>query len=369
MEMIKVFLAEDEALLRRGLREGIDWEGNGFIFAGDAGDGEYAYPQILRSKPEILITDVKMPFMDGLELARMVKKALPEIKILILSGHDDFSFVKEGLEIGISDYLLKPITPQKLLEALKKTKESIEEEREKSRLLERYFTSYETYTKFLECTDYAGVDRKVIGSFLRLGAVSETERFIEEYFSAIGSHNYASLLLRQYIAMDIFYCVQRFLADQGERGEEEEGGTRDLRMLLKSMDTVENTKEYLKRLFKAALEKRDEGFANRYGRMIEQAKAYIEENSADEDFSLNKAAAYIGISPSYFSSIFKQETGENFVEYLTKTRIEKACALLRSTKLRTSEVGERVGYGDSHYFSAIFKKIMGKTPKEYRNER
>lgn len=84
---------------------------------------------------------------------------------------------------------------------------------------------------------------------------------------------------------------------------------------------------------------------------------------------MNKIAAHIGISPSYFSSIFKQETWENFVEYLTKTRIEKACVLLRTTKLRTCEVGERVGYNDPHYFSAIFKKTMGKTPKEYRNEK
>ena len=79
-------------------------------------------------------------------------------------------------------------------------------------------------------------------------------------------------------------------------------------------------------------------------------------------------AAQIGVSPSYFSSIFKQETGQSFVEYLTKLRIEKACELLRCTTLRTSEIGAQVGYNDPHYFSATFKKIMGQSPKEFKND-
>lgn len=80
----------------------------------------------------------------------------------------------------------------------------------------------------------------------------------------------------------------------------------------------------------------------------------------------NRIAAHIGVSPSYFSSIFKQETGTTFVEYLTKVRIDKACELLRCTNSRTAEIGEQVGYSDPHYFSATFKKVMGQSPKDYR---
>ena len=88
--VIKIFLAEDEAIIRRGIRDSIDWEANGLEFVGEAGDGEYAYPLILKTEPDILLTDVKMPFMDGLELSRLVKKSLPNIKIIILSGYNEF---------------------------------------------------------------------------------------------------------------------------------------------------------------------------------------------------------------------------------------------------------------------------------------
>ena len=88
--MLKVFLAEDEIVMREGIKNNIDWQGEGFEFVGDAGDGELAYPIIQKTRPDILITDIKMPFMDGLELSRLVKHELPETKIILLSGYDEF---------------------------------------------------------------------------------------------------------------------------------------------------------------------------------------------------------------------------------------------------------------------------------------
>ena len=107
--MVKVFLVEDEAIIRHGIRDNIDWASHGFEFAGEAGDGEYAYPLILKAQPDILVTDIKMPFMDGLELSRLVKKTLPRTRIIVLSGYNEFEYAKEAIKIGISDYLLKPV--------------------------------------------------------------------------------------------------------------------------------------------------------------------------------------------------------------------------------------------------------------------
>ena len=366
--MIKVFLVEDEIIIRHGIRDNINWEENGFLFVGEAGDGEYAYPMILKTEPDILITDVRMPFMDGLELSRLVKKALPDTKIIILSGYNEFDYAKEAIKIGISDYLLKPITSANLIEALKKVSDVITEEREKSKLLERYFVSYEKYTEFLDKTDYSGVDRKLIEDFLKLGSLEECNSFIEEYFSAVGEHNYKSLLLRQYMAMDIFYCVQEFLKEIKIKSEDVPEEKRDIKLLPKSIDTVESTKNYLKELFSFALQMRDNVSSDRYSDLIEDAKKYISQHFQENDFSLNKIAFHIGISASYFSSIFKQKTGQSFVEYLTKTRMEKACELLKCTTLRTAEIGEQVGYHDPHYFSATFKRVMGQSPKEFKND-
>lgn len=98
--MVKVFLVEDESIIRRGIRDNIAWESHGFEFVGEAGDGEYAYPLLLNTKPDILITDIKMPFMDGLELSRLVKKSLPKTRIIILSGYNDLNMPKKPLRSG-----------------------------------------------------------------------------------------------------------------------------------------------------------------------------------------------------------------------------------------------------------------------------
>ena len=364
--MVKVFLVEDEAIIRHGIRDNIDWASHGFEFAGEAGDGEYAYPLILKAQPDILVTDIKMPFMDGLELSRLVKKTLPRTRIIVLSGYNEFEYAKEAIKIGISDYLLKPVSSEGLIDALKKAADEIREERENSRLLERYFVSYEKYTEFLDKTDYSGVDRKLINDFLKLGSVEECSPFVEEYFAAIGEHNYKSLLLRQYMTMDIFYCVQEFLKKLKAEPPEVPESVIDIKRVPKVIESVEMTKAYLIEEFTAALQARDRASNDRYGSVIRDAKEYIRANFSQSDLSLNRIAVHIGVSPSYFSSIFKQETGQSFVEYLTQVRMERACELLKCTSYRTSEIGEQVGYNDSHYFSAAFKKAMGQSPKEYK---
>ena len=137
-EKIKVFLVEDEIVIREGIKKNISWQKEGFVFAGEASDGELAYPLIQAAKPDILITDIRMPFMDGLELSRLVKKELPDIKILVLSGYNEFEYAKEAINIGIAEYLLKPVTGAKLLEAVKKMAKTIEEERRQKQYLLAY---------------------------------------------------------------------------------------------------------------------------------------------------------------------------------------------------------------------------------------
>ena len=365
--MIKVFLVEDEAIIRRGIKKNVEWEKNGFEFVGEAGDGEYAYPQILKTEPDILITDIKMPFMDGLELSHLVKKILPNTKIIILSGYNEFEYAKEAITIGISEYLLKPVTAASLTAVLRKVKEEIREEKEKSRLLERYFVSYEKYNAFLDKTDYTGVDRKLIQDFLKLGSAGEEGMFIDEYLAAVGENNYRSSLLRQYMTIDIFFCVQEFLKGLSVCADEIPPELGDIKYIPKIVVSEEQTVSYLKELFAFAISERDRVSGNRYGSLIDTAKQYLAEHFESNDVSLNTVAAQVGVSSSYFSSIFKQETGQSFVEYLTKLRIDKACELLRCTTLRTAEIGERVGYNDPHYFSATFKKVTGVSPKDYKN--
>jgi two-component system response regulator YesN len=123
--MMKVFLVEDEIVVREGIKNNINWEEQGFIFCGEASDGELAFPMIQKLKPDIVITDIQMPFMDGLELSRLIKRELPNIKIIILSGYGEFEYAKEAINVGVTEYLLKPISSIDLMKCLRKVSDLI----------------------------------------------------------------------------------------------------------------------------------------------------------------------------------------------------------------------------------------------------
>lgn len=123
--MIKVFLVEDEFVVREGIKRNIDWALHGYEFCGEAGDGELALPLIRKLLPDIVITDIKMPFMDGLELSKHIKKEFPGIEIIILSGYEEFEYAKEGIKLGVAQYLTKPITGEELLAEIDQVSERI----------------------------------------------------------------------------------------------------------------------------------------------------------------------------------------------------------------------------------------------------
>lgn len=127
--LCKIFLVEDEIVTREGIRDSIDWEGAGLRWCGEAPDGELALSLIEAEMPDILITDIKMPFMDGLELSRIVRARLPQTRIVILSGHDEFRYAQQAIQLGVTDYLLKPVGTQELLDVLTRIRRQIEDER------------------------------------------------------------------------------------------------------------------------------------------------------------------------------------------------------------------------------------------------
>lgn len=130
--MLKVFLVEDEYIVREGIKN-MNWEAFDLSFCGEASDGELAFPLIKKERPDIVITDIRMPFMDGLELSQLTKREFPHIKIIILSGHEEFQYAKSAIQIGIEEYLLKPINREELMQAVRRVADKIEMEREQIR--------------------------------------------------------------------------------------------------------------------------------------------------------------------------------------------------------------------------------------------
>ena len=538
--MLKVFLVEDEVVMRNGIKNNIPWEQEGFEFAGEASDGELAYPLIKKEKPDILITDIRMPFMDGLELSRLVKKELPQIKIIILSGYNEFDYAKTAINIGVTDYLLKPISSAKLLEAVKKVADMIEKEQDNARLIKRYekemeenilqekhklwgalasnrlstiellekgqrlgidFTAsayqvflfklmqegdatgcseelnrasekvnelagsweyvlsfdrspegwaflikgeseeevqstyLETRKELLELVEsypkveyFGGIgnvvhrigdiqtsykeaarafssrffldanqiadsaemvrvqteqdgkidvskmlskkrEHELVERFLKNGTTEEVDSFLDELFQNIGEQNCKSLLYRQYVVMDLFFCASDFLGNLEIDIENLPEECRDINQIVEKAEDTENLRYQIGNLFTETMQLRDSHSKKKYSKLLEDAKAFIDENYKHDEMSLNTVAAQVNISPSYFSTIFSSEMGQTFVEYLTHVRLEKAKELLMCSNMRTAEIGYEVGYKDSHYFSYIFKKVVGCSPKEYRNRK
>jgi two-component system response regulator YesN len=125
----KVFFVEDEIVTREGIRDNVDWEANGFEFGGEASDGEMALPLLRTVRPDVLLTDIKMPFMDGLQLSKIVRERMPWVKIVILSGHDEFEYAQQAIQLGVTEYLLKPVTVQNLHQVLQKLSAQLEQEK------------------------------------------------------------------------------------------------------------------------------------------------------------------------------------------------------------------------------------------------
>lgn len=531
---IKVFLVEDEVIIRSGVKKSINWEQEGYEFVGEASDGELAYPMILKEKPDILITDIRMPFMDGLELSRLVKKELPDIKILILSGYDEFEYAKKAIKIGVTEYLLKPISAAKLTEVLNAVAETIRQENEEKNLLETYFAemrenterdkmrlfekllmgdlsmgeileagerfgmnlgascykivlfkilanledhvyaeqmvdacssveqaasmmegvyvfqrgvegwaflltaqdeksmeesakilyqnlkqAMKNYTqleyfggigstvprirslkqsfreadrafaaRFVEETNQIisqkefeksqmeeglkmqgvvqiGKSREMLQKFLSNGTREEVKAFSDAYISRIEEENIRSTMVRQYVVIDVCIVILSFCEriSSANRLQEE---AEELQKMMQKIHSLSEIKKYVVRLLNEAIELRDAESGRRYSDLIAAAKKEIENHYMTEEISLNTVAISVGMSPSYFSSIFSKEAGKTFVEYLTEVRIEKAKEFLMCSSMKTSEIGYEVGYKDPHYFSYIFKKVQGCSPKEYR---
>lgn len=538
MNEIKVFLVEDEMVIRRGIKNSIDWEKEGYIFCGEASDGELAYPMIIKEKPDILITDIRMPFMDGLELGKLVKKELPNIKILILSGYDEFDYAKEAIRLGVTEYLLKPISSGKLLEALNGVSESIRREKEDKDLVRKYmeemrdntehekqkffeqmiagnlsmadaletgkkyemnlsagmynlllfrFTlgkenrksgellgeaeyaieklterleyvfefqrgvegwafllmadneeqmservkelskdleeimkNYSTIAYFggigqpvarlreleesfreaeralaarftmelnriisvedirmaqnvdtlddIEITSFGEIEktRTMLEKFLNNGAEDEIDEFVDVYINELPEENLKSVLMSQYIIMDAYIVMMSFCEKiEGIEGEMQ-AQSEELKNSMKTIQTLEEIKNYIRMLLKKIIGVRDTISGRRYSDIIEIAKDQIRKTYMSDEISLNTIAAEVGMSPSYFSSIFSKEMGKTFVEYLTEIRMDRAKELLMCSSMKTSEIGYEVGYKDPHYFSYIFKKTQNCTPKEFR---
>lgn len=415
----KVFLVEDEIATREGIRDAVDWAAAGYQFCGEAPDGEIALPLIRERRPETVITDIKMPFMDGLQLCRILRETLPFTKIIILSGHDEFRYAQEAIQIGVTEYLLKPVSPKDLVAALRKIARQIDEEHQASahiEVLQAQMASHRPMLRerclldlvagnscaadFIEQARNLGIDLlapwyqvMVVRAVLPPSApetplyavCSQIDAVLAEIIGQTGSvipfrqglketililkGATSDMLARE--AQTLGELIQRRVAERtgcmavvGAGGATERLATISL-SFAQALAQISADERHKSAEAQAPAEYQQ--LEQRHGAaLIAKARSYIDTHYADPDISLSQVAAQVLLSPTYFSVVFGREVGETFIEYLTRVRIRKAIELLRSTSLTSSEIGYQIGYQNPRYFYSVFRKVVGQPPTEFR---
>lgn len=511
--MKKIFLLDDEVQVREGIQRSINWQKEGFEYCGDAPDGEIALPLIEKYKPDIVITDIKMPFMDGFEVSRILREKMPWIKIIILSGHDEFEYAREAMRIQIYEYCLKPISSTDLLTTLHNVSKQIDlEEIEKRRLdeLENQVFKSESFSRdlFLNelcegaytaseaikhateldidlissyyCTfiiesekiddfpfewlneqicsiqfkrkskeavfilkgdsrdkleqqittvkdkllnmtkrssdhpilfgfgkievrirgiatsfsdaeeeksyyrvlqsytskNFSGeplqadlhvFNRKELIHFLRFGEVGNIPSFSLSYSAYLKDAKTRTPFFTYYFLLDFTMTIKHYLMEM----DTDPTTIHELNKMEVNASWVREYPEmliYIREMLQLIIESRDQ-MTTKFSPTIIKAKDYVKDHFNDSQLSLQTIANIVNVSPSYFSHMFSQETGQTLIEYITMIRIEHAKELLKTTNDKTYEVAHKVGYSDSHYFCNLFKKVTGMTTREFKAHR
>lgn len=527
--MYKVFLADDEIVIREGIRTSFPWDSSGFVLSGEAPDGEIALALMQEIKPDILITDIRMPFMDGLELSRRAIGNMPWLKVIILTGYDEFTYAREALAMGVREYLLKPVSAHELGETLQRIAVQIDEEKRRqadlanirnqldqsSELLRDQFLgevlqgiqdenkrsalftrareldmdllarnyrvmlvspgqpaaadlsplrallsrlaesrkrgslqqcrmdglfallflgdtpedleediflfaqvlkheagqqgtgplhiaigatvstvfslkdSYRTALATLQAMSehFKGSATRIMDSAelqakmgevlslaenaslydrLRFAPVSSAGDILRTFFDSDGSGRH-SLMIMNYLFIESLLAATRIVQELGldpkEALPEALRAQGDLQLFTDAGEMSAAAEKAVTR----ALTLRDRQSLSRYSDVIHKACAFAEERLSDPNITLGDAARHVHLSVNHFCTVFSQETDTTFIEYLTRLRLQRAKELLANTSLRSSDIAQQVGYRDPHYFSYLFRKNTGMSPRDFRN--
>lgn len=530
MRKYTVLLVDDEEEVIQVIMKKINWEGLGFSVIGYAGNGVKAMEMVEEFQPDVVMTDIKMPYMDGMELAHRIKVEAPATKIIIFTGFDEFEYAKEAVHLEVEEYILKPVNSVELTNVFTQMKIKLDQEiseKQNAEVLQKYYmeslpllqanfystliegrireeelprylkdyqidfdgpffgcvivhTSSSTvpdninpllldtsvrrqaeerlgsrwraksfsylgntvlivqlqsrneiseltdecdrfcryinrmigavvtlgigrvcssvleldcsYSDAREALSYRAIygackainireiapqesgkseevsDEKLLELFrcIRMGAADDVENAVEKYTAYI-SESAQSLQQHHIAVMELVSSLCRFAANNEIAVEEFSGDMRELYGRLLDLHP-EALRKWLAGVSLSFREKMISARSRSTKSFVRRAEEYVRDNYADESLSLDVMCEMLGVSNSYFSTIFKKETGKSFIGYLTDYRMEQAARLLLDTEEKNYIIAKQVGYTDPNYFSYVFKRQYGMSPSKYRTE-
>ena len=417
--MIRMLIVDDEYYIRLGIRNAIDWESIDVEIVGEAEDGEQGLLMALELKPDLILMDIRMPFMDGLELMEKIASEHPGCGIIVLSGYDEFEYAQRAIKFGVLDYLLKPIDKQKLKETVQNASSAVRKRRSVQHyqeLVDQEQTSIRT--QFLRDLIFGKItSEEEISSRCRTLDLPLSNSPCQAIFVRLDDY---SLLERQLSAEELrslresitSHLSEHFLLGRSFMGMIADISPEEWAVILTHINTVsceEREKELHENMagFLSALEESishtvsvsissvcsspgmlsdtcqaarlankkylpctnsvvwpDTSRADGIRQEVQEALNFIRLHYG-EDITIQQVAYALYLSPYYLMHIFKNDVGKTFNTFLTEYRMEMAKELLKTPGCRIYEIASQVGYSDVKYFNKLFKKHTDLTPSEY----
>lgn len=340
--MVKILLVDDEYLEREVLKMILGTKPDRYQVVGEAENGLSAVEFVKKHPVDVVIMDIKMPKMTGLEAARLIKEYSQKIGIIIVTAYNDFEFAQHAIKYNVDDYLLKPSRPESIFEALTSTIRKISLfSDQKGSPLEDTKGSFNTFCRNGDYISAKNLLRKV-----RNTQYESYEKELEVTKVLLE----CLLTVADYFKIDVEKNLQLEIKEKLQ-------GSRSRDQYFRILDLI------FEEIFEVIIREKRVSHKEE----MTYAVHYIEKNLT-KDLTLESAASYMNISPHYFSKLFKSEVGENFIDYVTDKKVERAKDLIRDTDIPLNTIAFELGFNEANYFSKVFKKKAGMTPSQYRKK-
>lgn len=337
LDMYEIVIAEDEHWLRSELAVMIERIGGEFNVVGEAVDGEDAWNMLFELWPSILITDIRMPRKDGLEVIRGIEEEGLPIVPIIISGYDEFSYAQQAVRYGVSEYLLKPVMQEDLKEALFRSLNRLV-------LLQQLNACLRNVEEYLQ-------ELQALDSKQRLDALSA---LLQMLWKTRMPHQKSRKTVLNIFSSKWISLIQGIAPDYSPS-------------VSPTWDSRDRTFAYFQMLLEdwSSVSRSNSDSEARH--VIRRACDYISQHYM-QPLTLVKMAELSSLSPSYFGYLFKQQTGQSFVNYVNGIRIQRAKMLLMEGDIKVYEAAEMVGFISMPHFNRVFKTFTGQTPNDYRKK-
>ncbi len=345
--MLKVLIADDDYCICSCLRNVIEWADLGYELIGEAHNGLEILSFAKENHIDVLITDVKMPYMDGLEACKYFQTHSKKTDIILLSAYEEFDIVREAINYNVCKYVLKPLTTEKLASV--------------SKILAGIFElhEHEQYASYLLID--SGFKEQMWENLKK-----ENLNYFQDIFTELNTEYSDEIMVVKAIYFRMIGILYEYLVHIGFPKKQIEKYRHSNTEQLEMLNSVSEMTTLIKQLFEDILQFSPESAESHIAHIVEQIKAYIYDNYKDVMLSRTSIAEHISLHPGYVSRIFGEYMNMGIAQYIMNVRMEFAVELLRTTTESVGTIAEQVGFSNSRYFSKNFKQIYGMTPGEYR---